>query len=180
MNPNNFGTIRGNLAKAPVQFTNSDGSRTIKATVAVDRNFANRSGQYLTDMVEVEAFYPKNRDNGVFKVLEAGDNVSIAFSIRSFANPAKKQYGQSLVIESITRNESDGARADRKARTAAYKARQNAGQNPTPAAANAQAQAPAAANNPAPAAAAAGTPATAQAQAPQVAGVVGGDQPQFG
>lgn len=104
MNMNNFGIINGRMASDPTIFTNKDGSRKIKVSVAAKRNYKNKeTGKVDVDFVQLEAFIPASKEgNGAFDYLHKGDNVAFEFAVRYSRytdKDGKEHFNQVLEIQ---------------------------------------------------------------------------------
>lgn len=89
-NPNNFGVLTGRVSQDKVVFQNSDGSKTVLVTIAVDDNF--RSGadrKTKTQFISARAFIPASVDGlGSWDRVGKGDLISA--NIRLAAAPYEK------------------------------------------------------------------------------------------
>ena len=108
MNSRNYGVITGRIAKGNRIFANADGSKKVKVTVAVPRNFGKKddNGNYPTDFIVLDGFVKADKkDMGVFDYMTVGALVSIGYSIRSNNYQDKKTgemvYSQVLAIENV-------------------------------------------------------------------------------
>lgn len=100
-NPANHGSLIGRLASDPKVFENTDGSRRLLATVAVDDNFKNRAGERKTQFIQVEAFLPAGSTMGWDRTGK-GDLIAVEYRIDTTAYADKNgemQYPVRLVVE---------------------------------------------------------------------------------
>lgn len=122
-NPMNNGTIIGNLTRAPKVLENRDGSKTICVTVASRDNFTSGANkEYGTQFVQLKGFVRKDKDLGVYGIMEKGAPWAFIYSVRtnSFADAnGEMHYTQELTIESAQALESKTAAEARRKRNAA-------------------------------------------------------------
>lgn len=106
-NPNNLTLIRGRLTRDPMVFTNKDGSRKIKATVAAKDDFKSRAagGDYTTQFINVESFFSAHtRGNGGWDYLKKGSYVNIVGHIKTnnwVDKTGHPQYGMSVIVDTL-------------------------------------------------------------------------------
>lgn len=143
MNPNNFGSFTGNLAAKPVIFPHEGRtSGTVQITAYVRNNFTSKDGKVHSQKLTAEMYVEDVNKPGIVGSLDTGALVSVAYELKSQEYTDRNGVKQYTMVAD-TRNskisplESKGAAEDRRARTAAYKA-QNQAQN-QPQAAQAQA-----------------------------------------
>lgn len=80
-NPNNNGTLIGRLAADPRAFLNQDGSKKVKVTLYVERDYK-KEGKTVSDQVSVEAFVSKEANGlGPYSYAHAGDLVAVSTHI---------------------------------------------------------------------------------------------------
>lgn len=121
-NIRNYGMVTGRLSQDIKVFTNKDGSRKIKFTVAAQDHFTNSRGEYESQFIPLEAFIPaKQRSNGPFDYLDKGDLVSCSYTIQN--NNYKDKDGEMvyalvLLVDSIALLESKTSKEARLAKTA--------------------------------------------------------------
>ena len=127
-NIRNNGTVIGRPTKAPVVFTNKDGSRKVMLSVAVQDNYTGKDGKKNTQFVNLEGFVRADKQgNGVYDVIHEGDLIGVEFSVRSnnYEKNGEMVYSQVLFIEGIDLLEGKAvtdARQARKAEAAAAEA----------------------------------------------------------
>lgn len=106
INTSNFGIVEGRLAKDPVIFENSDGSKKVKLTVCARDSFRGRDGQVATQFVELDGFIPATSNGlGVYAYTTKGRRVSVAYGVRTNNYTDKKTgatvYTQVLQINGV-------------------------------------------------------------------------------
>lgn len=84
-NAANSGTVLGRLASDPVKFINSDGSKKVKFSIYVDRNFVSRvDNKRHSDLIPLEALVSANTTGGgIFGRLHKGDQALFATELRN-------------------------------------------------------------------------------------------------
>ena len=94
INTNNFAQVHGNLASEPVFFDNSNGSRSVRLSVAYDENFIRKGekaplARYIDvqDYISPEAVAKSG--NGVYAYLTKGSPVSVMFETHTKKVPGK-------------------------------------------------------------------------------------------
>lgn len=102
MNPRNHCILEGNLARNPEIKTNTDGSRRVLVTLAVNRDYKSKDGEYPVDYLSCEAYYGKNaKGNGVFDRVVAGSRIILIGELRSAMwtdAEGKKHYKQFFFV----------------------------------------------------------------------------------
>ena len=64
MNLSNYGIVTGRLVKDPAVYTNADGSRKTKITIATQNNYRNsQTGEKEAQFLPLEYFTPADRDD---------------------------------------------------------------------------------------------------------------------
>lgn len=122
----NFGIVEGRLTREPAVFTNSDGSRKIKLTIAAQDNFrtkgedgkSSKNSQY----VQLEAFVAAGKTSNVYELMHQGDMIGAQYSVRTnnyTDKDGKTQYSQVLNIEAIDLKETKATTEARQAAKAA-------------------------------------------------------------
>lgn len=81
LNQNNFGIATGRLAKDPVVFNNSDGSKSVRLTVITQNNFKGKDGKRGVTAVPIEAFIPSGKELGAYAHMHKGDLVGIEYTV---------------------------------------------------------------------------------------------------
>lgn len=121
-NIRNYGMVTGRLSRDITVFTNRDGSRKIKFTVAAQDHFTNSHGEYESQFIPLEAFIPaKQRNNGPFDYMDKGDLVSCSYTIQN--NNYKDKDGEMvyaliLLVDNVALLESKTSKEARLAKTA--------------------------------------------------------------
>lgn len=123
-NIRNFGIAEGRLTKDPAVFTNSDDSKKVMVTVAVQDNYKSKTtGERNTQFINLEAFISnKSKGLGAFDYMHKGDLVGFEYTIRSNNYTSKNgvaHYDQVLFIQSTDLKETKKAQAARANATAA-------------------------------------------------------------
>ena len=84
MNPRNHCILEGNLARNPEIKVNTDGSRRVLITLAVNRDYKDKNGEYPVDYLSCEAYYGKNaKGNGIFDRVVKGSHIILIGELRS-------------------------------------------------------------------------------------------------
>ena len=113
MNSNNFGLARGRLTRNPLVFTNKDGSRKVKFTLALQDNYVGKDGMRGSQFVSFDGFVQADKqDNGVYDLLHQGDLVTVHYTVRSSNYKDKNDatvYSQVLFVQGIQFEESKHA-----------------------------------------------------------------------
>lgn len=123
-NIRNIGIAEGRLTKDPVVFNNSDGSKKVMVTVAVQDNYKNSTtGERGTQFINLEAFISnKSKGLGAFDYMHKGDLVGFEYTVRSNNYTDKEgnaHYGQVLFIQSTDLKETKKSQAARATSNAA-------------------------------------------------------------
>lgn len=110
MNMSNFGMVTGRLVKDPVTYTNADGSRKTKITIATQNNYRNsQTGEKEAQFLPLEYFTPVDRDDlQVFNYMYKGDKVTIQYTLKNVQytdSDNRKVYNIVLQIENIRLDE---------------------------------------------------------------------------
>lgn len=110
MNLSNFGVVTGRLVKDPVTYTNSDGSRKTKITIATQNNYRNReTGEKEAQFLPLEYFTPSDHEDlSVFGYMYKGDKVTIQYTLKNVQytdSDNRKVYSLVLQIENIRLDE---------------------------------------------------------------------------
>lgn len=111
MNLNNYSVLKGNLARDPeVKVNEKDGSRRVLVTVAVNRNYKDKTGNYPVDYISCEGYFnSKIKGNGIFDRVVKGSRVEILGELRSAMwtdEAGTKHYKQLLFMNQATYGES--------------------------------------------------------------------------
>ncbi len=117
MNPANIVSITGRLVRDPVIFENKDGSRKVKATIAVQDDF--KSGpdkKRQSQFIAVEQFMSVKMGDPWAGVVK-GSRVQLLAHLESnvYEKDGETVYGMKVVVDSVnyleTRAETDARRA---------------------------------------------------------------------
>lgn len=81
-NPNNNGSFIGRIAGDPVRFMNQDGSSRVKFQIYADRDFADRKGNVLSDIIPLENYIPAGGSVGPFGRIHKGDLIATSTATR--------------------------------------------------------------------------------------------------
>lgn len=104
-NVRNTGTVIGRLAKDPVVFTNSDGSKKVAFTLMVDHNYTDAQGNRGADAVPVEAFVRATTNGtGPFGSIHKGDLVGVNVRLRQdrYTKNGVEIFELKAIVEDIT------------------------------------------------------------------------------
>lgn len=105
-NFNNYGILEGRVVRDPKAFTNNGGTAYV-FTLAIDRNYTDKSGKTPTDFVDVKGFVSKAAQEAgkgrVYDYIKKGNTVQVAFTIESFvkANNGDTEYGRTLRVTEV-------------------------------------------------------------------------------
>lgn len=110
MNLSNYGIVTGRLVKDPLTYTNSDGSRKTKITIATQNNYRNReTGEKEAQFLPLEYFTPADHEDlSVFGYMYKGDKVTIQYTLKNVQYidaDNRKVYNIVLQIENIRLDE---------------------------------------------------------------------------
>ena len=110
MNLSNYGIVTGRLVKDPAVYTNADGSRKTKITIATQNNYRNsQTGEKEAQFLPLEYFTPADRDDlQVFNYMYKGDKVTIQYTLKNVQytdTENRKVYSLVLQIENIRLDE---------------------------------------------------------------------------
>ena len=118
-NLNNYGVATGRLTADPFVYQNTDGSQKVRITLAASDNYKNADGKRSTQFLPFEAFIPAERNLGVFGMIQSGDKISIAYTVKNnnYRDKSTNEmiYGIVLQIEKISLEESKATTAARQA-----------------------------------------------------------------
>lgn len=111
MNLNNYSVLKGNLARDPeVKVNEKDGSRRVLVTIAVNRNYKDKTGAYPVDYISCEGYFgAKVKGNGIFDRVVKGSRVEILGELRSAMwtdGEGVKHYKQLLFMNQASYGES--------------------------------------------------------------------------
>lgn len=116
-NIRNYGMVTGRLTKNPDIRTNSDGSRKVRFTVAVQDSYTSKDGKRGSQFIPLEAFLTASQQtNGAYDYVEEGDLVSCSYTVNNnnyTDRNGQKVYGLALLVGEIALLES---KASKKAR----------------------------------------------------------------
>lgn len=105
-NFNNYGILEGRVVRDPKAFTNNGGTAYV-FTLAIDRNYTDKSGKTPTDFVDVKGFVSKAAQEAgkgrVYDYIKKGNTVQVAFTVESFvkANNGDTEYGRTLRVTEV-------------------------------------------------------------------------------
>lgn len=106
INFNNYGILEGRVVRDPKAFTNNGGTAYV-FTLAIDRNYTDKSGKTPTDFVDVKGFVSKSAQEAgkgrVYDYIKKGNTVQVAFTVESFvkANNGDTEYGRTLRVTEV-------------------------------------------------------------------------------
>ena len=111
MNLNNYSVLKGNLARDPeIKVNEKDGSRRVLVTVAVNRNYKDKTGNYPVDYISCEGYFSaKVKGNGIFDRVVKGSRVEILGELCSAMwtdEAGTKHYKQLLFMNQASYGES--------------------------------------------------------------------------
>ena len=116
-NIRNYGVVTGRLTKDPDIRINSDGSRKVRFTVAVQDSYTSKDGKRGSQFIPLEAFLTASQQtNGAYDYVEEGDLVSCSYTVNNnnyTDRNGQKVYGLALLVGEIALLES---KASKKAR----------------------------------------------------------------
>lgn len=121
MNMRNYGIGTGRLTEDPRIFTNADGSKKVRITLACQNNFKEKDGTRKSQFLPMERFIPANGDLGPYEGLGKGDLVTVQYSLRNNNYTDKSgvaHYDLTVQIEQITMLEPKTTTDNRKAQRA--------------------------------------------------------------
>ena len=81
MNINNYGIVTGRLSQDVTFFTNRDGSRKARFTVASTNAYKNADGTRSAQFVPLEAFIPADSKSSIYDLLAKGMLVSVQYTV---------------------------------------------------------------------------------------------------
>ena len=81
MNINNYGIVTGRLSQPVTFFTNKDGSRKARFTVASTNAYKNADGTRGAQFVPLEAFIPSDNKSSIYDLLDKGMLVSVQYTV---------------------------------------------------------------------------------------------------
>ena len=121
MNMHNYGIANGRLTRDPKVFKNSDGSRKVKVTLAVQDTYGERKTQFIN----LDGFVRAEKEgNGVYDSMHEGDLVTVQYSVRTnnYEKNGESVFDQTLQIEAVQFGESKSVTEARMAKKAAAEA----------------------------------------------------------
>lgn len=102
-NPANTGTLIGRVGKGGIKtFPNSDGSKKLKFSMAVDEDFVrNGKTQPDTDFIPVEVFIPKTGTTGSWDRVHEGDLIAVntRLAYKPYQKDGKTVYPDGPTVE---------------------------------------------------------------------------------
>lgn len=105
-NFNNYGILQGRVVRDPKAFTNNGGTAYV-FTLAIDRNYTDKSGKTPTDFVDVKGFVSKAAQEAgkgrVYDYIKKGNTVQVAFTVESFVKAVNgdTEYGRTLRVTEV-------------------------------------------------------------------------------
>lgn len=105
MSAANMGVAIGRVG-ALRSWENSDGSKSVRLTVYVRREWKDSAGVTGSDAVELSAFVPVSVDGlGVFDHVSTGDQIAVQYAVRSGQYPDRRTgemcYTQELRVRDV-------------------------------------------------------------------------------
>lgn len=116
VNPSNAFFATGRLTKEPKVFDNSDGSKKVIITLALQDNFKGKDGSRGAQFIDFQAFQTKDAGLGVYAHLGTGDLVNVVAEARNnnwTAADGTPHYDMILRITSLNMLESKRVTAAR-------------------------------------------------------------------
>lgn len=93
INSNNFAKADGNLASEPIFFDNSDGSRSVRLSIAYDESFVRKGSERGRRYIDLQDYITAENvakgGNGVYDYLTKGSPVSVMFETYTKQIPGK-------------------------------------------------------------------------------------------
>lgn len=131
MNLRNSGQAEGRLMGNPTVFNNSDGSKKVVFTLAVENTWKDESGAPTIEALNFEAFVSKaaNGKLGPYGLIEKGDLIRVEYNVRANNYTDKngvQHYGQVLRVNTVQFQETPNEKKARQDRTAQRQAVANA------------------------------------------------------
>lgn len=83
MNLNNYGMVIGRISQAPAFFTNRDGSRKCRFSIAASNAYKAADGNRNSQFVPIEAFISAETKSTVYDMLCKGMLVMVAYEVRN-------------------------------------------------------------------------------------------------
>lgn len=83
MNLNNYGVATGRLTADPIFFTNKDGSRRCRFTIATANAYKSTDGTRGAQFVPIESFIPADNQSSIYDMLSKGMLVTAQYEIRN-------------------------------------------------------------------------------------------------
>lgn len=106
INFNNYGILQGRVVRDPKAFSNNGGTAYV-FTLAIDRNYTDKSGKTPTDFVDVKGFVSKAAQEAgkgrVYDYIKKGNTVQVAFTVESFVKAVNgdTEYGRTLRVTEV-------------------------------------------------------------------------------
>ena len=118
-NIRNYGIATGRLTRDPEVRINSDGSRKIRFTVAVQDSFTAKGGKRGSQFLPMEAFITSDHSgNGPYDYMNEGDLVCCSYTINNnnyTDHNGQKVYALTLLVDDIALLETKASKEARKA-----------------------------------------------------------------
>lgn len=121
LNQRNYGIAEGRLAKDPVVFDNTDGSKKVMLTIMTQNNFKGKDGKRGTTAVPVEAFIRNGGELGAYALVHKGDMVGVQYTVtpNNYTDKdGKDVFGITLLAQGIDLKESKATTDARAAKNA--------------------------------------------------------------
>lgn len=83
MNLNNYGLTTGRLTQDPIFFTNKDGSRRCRFTIAASNAYKSSDGSRGAQFIPIEAFIPSDNQSSIYDILAKGMLVTAQYEVRN-------------------------------------------------------------------------------------------------
>ncbi|MET3959870.1 single-strand DNA-binding protein [Rhodococcus sp. OAS809] len=119
INANNFAKVTGRLTRDPIFFENSNGSKTVKLTLAYSEEFV-RSGnaEPQARFVELTAYVPEGSGEGPYAYVVRGSKIAVFYEpyTQVFKRGGKTVYEPTNEIKGVTLEETKAETAARRQR----------------------------------------------------------------
>ena len=118
MNLNNYGMVIGRISQAPVYFTNRDGSRKCRFSIAASNAYKSSDGNRKAQFVPIEAYISAETKSTVYDLLAKGMFVTASYEVRNnhwIDRNGEQHYDIVLQADSVRIQESRSATEARKA-----------------------------------------------------------------
>lgn len=108
INGNNFAKVTGRLTRDPVFFDNSDGSKTVKISLAYSEEFVrNGKSEPQPRYVELTGYIPEGKGQGVYGYVVKGSKVGVFYEpyTQGFTRGGKTVYEPTNEIKNVVLEE---------------------------------------------------------------------------